>query len=441
MKSLFVLNTVSAVAGFVIPEQNLLGSVVEDGFEPPWAIPGPETQGNFASMVSYADELSNNLELTSSWSLHRSYLAEEASACDLGAHIESCGHWNDHHYSNNKTVYQIITSNKDTSLFAKSVSQFDDIVKILDSPDKHHTVLVPGNRAMEAAMKFHPGKEFTRQIVEYHILQKPKTAKQIFHSRTIPTLLEQNELGDHDQRISTQFTALGMTINYMARIYKSNLVGLAEHLDYMNHSNLIDHILLPPFQSSDTLSLVPSVFSTLDFGLAKTGLYKMINDTSSHTGGTFFAPTNIAFRKLGAKVNAFLFTQWGEKYLRALLEYHIVFGRTLYSDAYHKVEKKGSGGKTIHIDLPTLLKDHSLSVDISGFDRFEKMRVNGFISVASPDIITKDGVVHIVNDVLIPPKHPHHHSLPFTPGDGLAEISEITVEDIIERLDPWVRKQ
>jgi uncharacterized surface protein with fasciclin (FAS1) repeats len=80
--------------------------------------------------------------------------------------------------------------------------------------------------------------------------------------------------------------------------------------------------------------LLPSEFSTLELGLVKTGLLGAINDTSNHAGGTIFAPSNFAFRKLGPKINGFLFSHFGQKYLKALLMYHVVANQTLYSDWY-----------------------------------------------------------------------------------------------------------
>lgn len=64
-----------------------------------------------------------------------------------------------------------------------------------------------------------------------------------------------------------------------------------------------------------------------------------MNDTSNHVGGTLFAPSNWAFQKLGPGINAFLFSPHGQKYLRALLQYHIVVNQTLYSDAFYNGEK------------------------------------------------------------------------------------------------------
>lgn len=63
-----------------------------------------------------------------------------------------------------------------------------------------------------------------------------------------------------------------------------------------------------------------------------------MNDTSNHIGGTIFAPSNFAFQRLGPKINGFLFSSYGRRYLKALLEYHVVANQTLYSDAYYKAE-------------------------------------------------------------------------------------------------------
>lgn len=105
--------------------------------------------------------------------------------------------------------------------------------------------------------------------------------------------------------------------------------------------------------ATDTVGFIPSVFSTFDLGLLKTGLFERLNKTSTHTGGTFFVPTNSAFKKLGPCANAFLFSRWGEKHLEALLKYHIVFNHTLYSDAYNKPEEdEVFADGTTHVSLP-----------------------------------------------------------------------------------------
>ena len=100
----------------------------------------------------------------------------------------------------------------------------------------------------------------------------------------------------------------------------------------------VDSLLIPPPKLASIISFLPGEFSTLELGLTKTGLLPAIADTSTHLGGTIFAPSNFAFRKLGPKINGFLFSKFGQKYLKALLEYHVVANQTLYSDAYYKSE-------------------------------------------------------------------------------------------------------
>lgn len=73
----------------------------------------------------------------------------------------------------------------------------------------------------------------------------------------------------------------------------------------------------------------------------KTRLIDTLNDTSKHIGGTLFAPSNFAFQLLGPRVNAFLFSSYGLKYLKGLLKYHVVPDKTLYSDAYYHAERLG----------------------------------------------------------------------------------------------------
>lgn len=109
----------------------------------------------------------------------------------------------------------------------------------------------------------------------------------------------------------------------------------------------MDSLLIPPPKTADIVQLLPGEFSTLELGLTKTGLLEAINDTSTHLGGTLFAPSNFAFQKLGHRVNAFLFSKYGQKYLKALLQYHVVPDQTLYSDAYYKAESSGVEGQDI----------------------------------------------------------------------------------------------
>ena len=60
-------------------------------------------------------------------------------------------------------------------------------------------------------------------------------------------------------------------------------------------------------------------------------------------------------------------------------------------------------GGLFHVDLPTLLDDRNLSIDIAKWGRFVKIRINGYHEVAVADGIAKDGVVsHATTAVSFP---------------------------------------
>jgi uncharacterized surface protein with fasciclin (FAS1) repeats len=123
-----------------------------------------------------------------------------------------------------------------------------------------------------------------------------------------------------------------------------------------------------------------------------------------------------------------------------LLKYHVVANQTLYSDAFYKAKDvEEQGGKRgrhgvpkgyFHVDLQTLLDDKSLSIDVARYGGFITIKINGFSSVAVQDGIAKDGVIHVVSSVLIPPKTPGKHS-------EVEEEGELDLEEFKERLIPY----
>jgi uncharacterized surface protein with fasciclin (FAS1) repeats len=222
-----------------------------------------------------------------------------------------------------------------------------------------------------------------------------------------------------------------LKLNFFNRVIKADIAA----------TNGIIHatggFLVPPFSASDTIDILPSPLSTFNLGLLTTGVKESLGPETLVTGATIFAPTNFAFKLLGPKINAFLFSRWGTKYLKALLEYHIVVNRTLFSDAYYepKTVTDTSAYKKYHVDLPSLLEDHNISVDIVGFYGFVRVFVNFVVKVAVPNIPVKEGVIHLIPRVLIPPKKPGSTSSYEETEDASESLS---VEELIARLEPYM---
>jgi len=271
-----------------------------------------------------------------------------------------------------------------------------------------------------------------KDILMYHVSDDFYPAARVLQTYTIPTLYEPSKNLGHNQRLTVRVTLKGPAINFYSRLVAVNIFGT----NGVVHG--VDSILVPPPNVASIIDLLPGEFSTLELGLGKTGLFEKLNSTEyPHEGGTFFAPSNFAFQKLGPRVNAFLFSRYGEKYLKALLEYHMVVDQTLYTDAFYDGTKKDDAEVAdrppyYHYDLPTVLKGKYLAVDVAKYGPFVSIRINGFSRVTVHDGVASDGVIQVVSDVLIPPKNAASGEQSFWQGQ------EMSVEDLKERLQPFV---
>ena len=144
--------------------------------------------------------------------------------------------------------------------------------------------------------------------------------------------------------------------------------------------------------------------------LSLTNLAKTV---SPRHGGTTFALTNDAFHALGPRVNAFLFSPQGAGCLRGLMQYHLVANRTLYSDALYEEHGKvdnfysGHGKKrfsSVHVELPTMFKGQKVNVDVVRRGYGTELRVNGFYRVMAVDVLASDGVMHVLDEMIFPPR-------------------------------------
>lgn len=386
-----------------------------------------------------------------------------------------------HHGDPDKTIYELIKENKHTTRFAKLVEEHDEIKELLQDTKHNHTLFVPTDRAFEH-IPHHggghkhggggdgdddddgghkgPSKEFLLALLKYHITPGLYPLHRIHASRTLPTTLHppalspssvrnnnhQHHHSDHSQpqRIRTFTTPLiHLTrLNFRTRLFAGDILAS----NGLIHA--IDTLLIPPPSQTAIIRLLPAPFSTLALALETTGLDKELGGGEEGLaragGGTLFAPTNRAWARLGPRVNAFLFSERGKGYLRALVRYHVVVNETVYSDAYYRGGggDKDEGGEGVegevgggywHVDLPSLLHGKPISVDIKTWKGFVSIVVNGFVKVVVRDGVADDGVVQVVGRVLIPP-HKHHD------GHAGEEKEDMSVEELKERLEPYLEE-
>jgi uncharacterized surface protein with fasciclin (FAS1) repeats len=121
-------------------------------------------------------------------------------------------------------------------------------------------------------------------------------------------------------------------------------------------------------------------FKTLAKLLKRAGLASALQQPGPFT---VFAPTDAAFKKVPKKtLNALLHNK---AKLKAVLLYHVVSGKVTAADVVKLTSAKTLNGKNVRIR-------------VSGSNVFVNKA-----KVTTPDVLASNGVIHVVNRVLIPP--------------------------------------
>ncbi|HEU5063536.1 MAG TPA: fasciclin domain-containing protein [Solirubrobacterales bacterium] len=135
-----------------------------------------------------------------------------------------------------------------------------------------------------------------------------------------------------------------------------------------------DNIVMVAAETPDLSTLVDAVTAA--------GLVKTLEEPGPYT---VFAPTNQAFEALGGTLDMLLEPE-SKAELAEILTYHVVPGELTASEL-----KDGQMLKTVQGD--------SLEVQIKG----EEVTIEG-AKVAMADVEASNGVVHVIDSVLLPPK-------------------------------------
>jgi len=142
--------------------------------------------------------------------------------------------------------------------------------------------------------------------------------------------------------------------------------------------HVVDKVILPP--SIVNIAIDNANFSILVQAVVKAGLVDALSGAGPFT---VFAPTNDAFKALFAQLGIMGIDNLTAEQLTPILTYHVVSGNVLSTAL--------SNG-----DVPTLNKGKSLKVNLSG-----GVKINDSEVVAA-NIQGSNGVVHVINKVLIP---------------------------------------
>lgn len=120
-------------------------------------------------------------------------------------------------------------------------------------------------------------------------------------------------------------------------------------------------------------------FKTLAAALEKAGLVETLKGEGPFT---VFAPTDEAFEKLLKELGITAEELLAREDLKDILLYHVVPGKVMSSDLKEGMKAKTVAGKELTISL-------------------DPIRVNK-ANVVKPDIEASNGVIHVIDEVLLP---------------------------------------
>jgi len=169
----------------------------------------------------------------------------------------------------------------------------------------------------------------------------------------------------------------------------------------------VDEVLLPPSATNNIVELgaADPVFSTLVDLVTSAGLVETLSGDGPFT---LFAPTNDAFAKLPTETVDFLADPANVDALADVLTFHVVPGIVLSSDL--------SMGSTL-----TAVNGGVLNVT-----SMDPVTLNDSIVVGA-DILANNGVVHVIDTVLVPPEDAEPE--PEVPGTEPSTIVDIASAD------------
>jgi len=137
-----------------------------------------------------------------------------------------------------------------------------------------------------------------------------------------------------------------------------------------------------PQQSRDIVqtAVAAGQFKTLARLLTRAGLFGALEKTGPYT---VFAPTDAAFAKLPRQTLDALLADKAK--LKAVLLYHVVSGKVVAADVVKLSSARTLEGKRVRIK-------------VAGTNVFVNTA-----KVTKPNVMASNGVIHVVNRVLIPP--------------------------------------
>jgi transforming growth factor-beta-induced protein len=251
--------------------------------------------------------------------------------------------------------------------------------------DGPFTVFAPTNEAFTALLAAEEvadldaliaklGAEAVEDILLYHVVSGERRAASLEDGDELTTL--------QGETIAVSVAEGTVTLNGSATVTTAD-VGASNGVIH-----LIDAVLLPPSLTPEEPDIVELASANADLSILVAALTEaeLVATLQGEGPFTVFAPTNAAFEALLAELEITQEELLAREDLAAILTYHVASGEVLADDL--------SDGQTI----PTV-QGEDIVVDITE----GVVTLNGIAGVTATDIQASNGVVHLIDAVLLPP--------------------------------------
>uniref|UniRef100_A0A4W6DXV1 Periostin, osteoblast specific factor b n=1 Tax=Lates calcarifer TaxID=8187 RepID=A0A4W6DXV1_LATCA len=258
---------------------------------------------------------------------------------------------------------------------ATSTQKYSDISKLRPEIEGSgsYTFFAPSNDAWESLDETVRSALVSNVNIElynalhYHMVNKRLLTKDLRNGMTVTSMY--NDLGLHINHYPNGV----VTVN-CARVIYGNQVATNGVV------HVIDRVISAVGNTIQDVIEVDDDLTTLSDVAQNAGLLDKLGQPGHYT---LFAPTNDAFEKLGSDVLERL--QGDKEVLKALLNFHL-----LDSLQCSEAILAGSSYET--------LEGNNIEIGCDG----ESLTVNGVKMVLKKDIVTTNGVIHLIDQVLMP---------------------------------------
>lgn len=276
-----------------------------------------------------------------------------------------------------KSVVDIAVANKDFSTLVAAVKAAG-LVETLSGKGPF-TVFAPTNAAfaklpkgtVESLLK-PENKDQLVSILTYHVVPGKVMASDVVKIDEAKSV--------QGQMIKVDVKDGSVILNGSSKVVKTDIVGSNGVI------HVIDSVILPSAGSPKTiaeLAIETESLSTLVAAVKAAGLV----DTLKGEGPfTVFAPTNEAFAKLPAGTVESLLKPENVDKLKQILLYHVVPGKVMAADVVKVKAAKSVQGEPIAVEV------------VDG-----AVKLNQNSKVISTDIDASNGVIHVIDSVILPP--------------------------------------